>query len=524
VCWIGFFVAIYGTPDPSAPYANEEGSAAFIPGGMAGLFFDQRFGLLAYAPVLLCAFTGLAVMVRDPRHRRLGLELLFVLIPYLIAVTHFAMWWGGTSAPARFFVPMLPLLTIPTAVAWTGIRHRATRASAFAALAATTFASCALVFVGGGRLAYNVRQGYALWLEWLNGATDLAHGLPAWWRGSETTLYRDVAVWVCALAAAWGALRASEGWRGLRTRGALAAATGAAYATAAMAAITIVWTLSGVGGIDAAPGQLALLRRAAGDRRVLGVALPSFRRIAVSDVASMLRIRPAPSTTTGGAGPNDRPLYQVALVPAGEYRIRPEGPEASGWLMVGIGRDQFSLRSGPIAAPPDPIIMRFPVDVRAIVIRGDEQARRSILGVTIEPVSLVPARARLAGDPARHAVRYGASTVYFLDERSFPEPEAFWVGGGRSSSVVLQPDARARAVPILVRNAPVANHVRMQSGGWQADLQLAPGEERGIDVPLDAARGATPLTITSSAGFRPSEVNPSSRDDRYLGVWVRINQ
>ena len=46
-------------------------------------------------------------MVRDRARRRLGLELLFVLIPYLLAVTHFAMWWGGTSAPGRFFVPIL---------------------------------------------------------------------------------------------------------------------------------------------------------------------------------------------------------------------------------------------------------------------------------------------------------------------------------------------------------------------------------------------------------------------------------
>nr|MDQ3348081.1 hypothetical protein [Acidobacteriota bacterium] len=47
LCWIAFFIAIYGTPDPSVPYANEEGSPAFIPGGLAGLLFDQRFGLLA---------------------------------------------------------------------------------------------------------------------------------------------------------------------------------------------------------------------------------------------------------------------------------------------------------------------------------------------------------------------------------------------------------------------------------------------------------------------------------------------
>jgi hypothetical protein len=50
ICWVGFFMAIYGTPDPSVPYANEEGSASFIPGGLVGLFFDQRFGRLRPRP------------------------------------------------------------------------------------------------------------------------------------------------------------------------------------------------------------------------------------------------------------------------------------------------------------------------------------------------------------------------------------------------------------------------------------------------------------------------------------------
>ncbi len=190
ICWIGFFIAIYGTPDPSAPYANEEGSASFIPGGLTGLFFDQRFGLLAYAPVLVVSFAGLGAMLTDRRSRRLGCELLFVVVPYLIAVTHFAMWWGGHSAPARFFVPMLPLLAIPAGVGWTRIRHRATRATVFAALALTAFTSASLVFVDGGRLAFNGRETYAVWLDWLNSTTDLALGIPAWWRDREMLLYQ----------------------------------------------------------------------------------------------------------------------------------------------------------------------------------------------------------------------------------------------------------------------------------------------------------------------------------------------
>lgn len=522
LCWVGFFVNIYGTPDPSAPYANEEGSAAFIPGGLAGLFFDQRFGLLAYAPVLICALAGLGWMLTDRTRRRLGMELLFVLVPYLLAVTHFAMWWGGTSAPARFLVPMLPMLALPAAAGWTAIRHRATRATALAALVATAFASAALVFVDGGRLAYNVRQSYAVWLEWLNGATDLSRGLPAWWRGSETLLYRDIAVWACAIGVAWGAVRAIDDRRWVRTRGALAAATAGAYAVAAMCAITLVWTLSGARGEAETPGQFELLRRLGADRHVLLLELPTLRRLAAQDVPPMLRIEPDPSTTLGGAGQNDRPLYQIASVPAGRYRLEPRGAGASGWLMVGIGRDQFSLKSGPLTAPPEPIVLDFPVDVRAIVVRGDEQARRSVRGVTIEPLSIVMPGARIAAGTARRAVRYASATVFFLDDRSFPEPEAFWVGGGRTSAIVVQPDRTGAAVSILMRNGPVQNQAVLRAGEWSADVPLAPGEERRIAVPPGAAGGATMLTITATSGFRPSDRDPNSRDTRYLGVWMKI--
>lgn len=518
--WVGFFISVYGTPDPSVPYAGEEGSVQFIPGGLAGLLFDQRFGLLAYSPVLVCAFAGLVRMVRERPLRRLGLELLFVLVPYLLAVTHFAMWWGGTSAPARFLVPMLPLLAIPAAAAWAGLRRPTARAAAAGALAVTLFTAAALVFVDGGRMAYNVRQGYALWLEWLNPAADLARGLPSWWRGREATLYREIAIWAAAFAAAWGVLRAADRLRVIRARGPVAAATAGAYALAVMAAVTFCWRLAGVPGTNDTPAQMTLLRRLASER-VLAMDLSTLRRLAPGDIPSRMRIEPPVSSTLGGAGANDRPLYQVPSVPAGRYRIDVLGSPA-GWLMVGIGRDQFSLTSGPLSSPAPPIDLDFPVDVRAIVIRGDEQARRSVRGVVITPISLVMPPARWTGDPARRAVRYGAATVFFLDDRSFAEPEAFWVGGGRTSAVVVQPHDRRRPAGMLLRNGPVRNQVSLAAGDWRADAALAPGEEWRIEVPLDSARGAAMLVISARSGFRPSDVDPTSRDSRFLGVWVKV--
>jgi hypothetical protein len=190
--------------------------------------------------------------------------------------------------------------------------------------------------------------------------------------------------------------------------------------------------------------------------------------------------------------------------------------------MAGIGQDQHPLRTEALTSRAQSFEVAFPVDVRALIIDGDEAARRAVTSITVEPLSIVRGAGRLTNAFGRTFLRYGATAVYFLDDRSFPEPDAFWVGGSRSASVVLQPDAGTGTIRLLLRNAPVQNTVRLEAGAWRADLDLAPGEERYLDVPLNERRGATLVTISSSAGFRPSEVEAGSRDERFLGVWIKV--
>jgi hypothetical protein len=128
--------------------------------------------------------------------------------------------------------------------------------------------------------------------------------------------------------------------------------------------------------------------------------------------------------------------------------------------------------------------------------------------------------ARIAPGTARRAVRYAGATVFFMDDRSFAEPEGFWVGGARSSAVVVQPDIPGRPVSLLVRNGPVQNVAVLHAGASPVDLPLSPGEERRVDLP--ASGGATMVTVAAASGFRPSETDPKSRDTRFLGVWVKI--
>ena len=67
-------------------------------------------------------------MARGLAGRRLALELLFVLVPYLLTATSYAMWWAGWSAPARFANPAVFALAIPAPVSWQRATIRGHRA------------------------------------------------------------------------------------------------------------------------------------------------------------------------------------------------------------------------------------------------------------------------------------------------------------------------------------------------------------------------------------------------------------
>ena len=524
ILWVGFFIAIYGTPDPSAPYASGElGSMAFVPGGLIGLLFDQRFGLLAYAPVLGVAMAGVALMIGRPRWRRAGLELLFVIVPYLLTVTHFAMWWGGWSPPARFFAPVLPLMVLPAAIAWTVASGRTTRLFASGLLAMTAIASAIVVAVDRGRMAFNTREAPALWLEWLGRLADLSAAAPMWARETDVPLFRTTAIWLIAAACAWLLLRRAE--RSPRARAAAAFQTLTAFAMALvmMAGTTIVWAVEQSNPHAVAGSQLRLLDAVASENRVLGLELNGMRSLAAAELPARLRIEQVRRPGRRPAGREAQAMFTLPPLPAGRYRITVDAPEARGWLMVGISReprDPFALRT--VQLPFAPLDLAFPLPVRALVVRGDDDAWRTVRGITVEPLAVFGPDARVTPDLARRAVRYDTSTVYFVDEGSYPEPEAFWVAGARESSVVVQPDEPRPVVTIRLRNAPVENRVVIQTNGWTREWRMQPGEEQQVDVPIDGARGGTLLRITTSDGFRPADRDSTSRDQRFLGVWVSL--
>jgi hypothetical protein len=521
VLWVGYFLVIYGSPDPSSPYARGEmGSFAFVPGGLGGLLFDQRFGVLTYAPVVLCAFVGLGLMIGRREHRRLALELLFVLVPYLLAVTHFAMWWGGWSAPARFFAPVLPMLAVPAALFWTFASGRAERVLTAAALVLTAAASAIVIWVDRGRMAFNTRDAAALWLEWGGRLADLTAAAPRWARETDGPLFQAIAVWLAVLIAVWLVMRVAERSGRLAGRAAFGTAAAAMLAIGAMLASSIVWALQGSPGTTTTVSQLHLLERVAAERRAVAFSLEERARVPLAELPGRVSIALTRHPSARPAGRDTPPMFELPPLPAGEYRLTTSGGASRGWMMIGIARDQFALRTEQL--PAGPITLRFPLPVRGLLVRGDEDARRAVRALVVEPVRILRPSERLTADTGRRAVRYGEYTAYFLDERSYPEPEAFWVGGERDTVVVLQADHPRSTAVLHLRNAPVDNRVVIEAGGWRDALALAPGEEREVAVPLDVVRGGTVLRVESATGFRPSEHDETSRDQRFLGVWVRL--
>jgi hypothetical protein len=75
---------------------------------------------------------------------------------------------------------------------------------------------------------------------------------------------------------------------------------------------------------------------------------------------------------------------------------------------------------------------------------------------------------------------------------------------------------------LFVRNAPVTNRVSLEIDGRAQTLELQPREERMVPLPVSSDRGAALVNIYSDSGFRPSQVEPGSTDNRYLGVWIEL--
>ncbi|HSL22200.1 MAG TPA: hypothetical protein VK886_11750 [Vicinamibacterales bacterium] len=512
--WFAFFWRVYGTPNPAAAYGgffDTQASWSFVTSGLAGLLFDQQFGILIYAPVVLIALAGFIVMLRG-EDQRLAIELAILVVPYLLVTTHVRMWWAGQSAPARFAVPVLWLGGLCAARAWAAATSRTARGTALGALAISAVTTLAVAHGDGGRLAYNTRDGYSRWLEWISPLGDLPLGFPSFfrWTGPEWTLDLQVLAVLAAFGVAYLLLRLLESR--IRGAGAFALLMLAMYACAGMAAIVTLWSVNDSTGMRPAVSQLKLLTAAQAERRLAVVNGGSVRRARVDEALQRLRIESPPRLLAGERPPA---LVLPGWFPAGRYRIEAPAASDARWELV-VLRSGGPIRSAASSGSRGVAVeVSFPVDVPAVILRGT-----ALRPGTLRPIHVLTRRERFADTRAESGRRYGNVVVWPV-EGAFDEPAGLWVSGSATSRIVVQPDGGA-FVRLDLRNGAARNDVtvEVEPGGGRRAYALAPGQEQSVEVPVDPARGAALVHITCSAGFRPSEVEPGNNDSRLLGVWL----
>jgi hypothetical protein len=235
-----------------------------------------------------------------------------------------------------------------------------------------------------------------------------------------------------------------------------------------------------------------------------------------------------------GTRPEPQPLRVVHngrfSMPAGRYRAevtfvedeRP-GPQP---LSLQLGRTGPPVATWTVDPATGPWSTEFtlPADVGFVGFRGGREIERAIRAITLTPLAIVDASRRPRAPQVLGAAHYGDVLVLVHDDWTAPEPEGFWVLGRRPTRLTLAPAAGApAALSIQLRSDQVANHVVLRAPGWTHELDLKPGEAQQVELP-PASRGVVSLTIEASAGFVPAELNPASKDQRLLGVWVEISR
>lgn len=193
---MGYYLYLYDSIVPNwQDHAGSSGLAGTIV-GFFGMFFDQQWGLIVHAPIYLLAFSGLLLMWRKARHELAWLAM--IGLPYFLLIINYKQWWGEWCPPARYVVPLMPLMAVPLVRALPALRRRSYLLLVLA-IAATSYGVTA-AYIHKPRLLYNHPTGGSNLLLWLaeQGWPDLTGVVP-------TYFIEEAATHNLALTLVWSA-------------------------------------------------------------------------------------------------------------------------------------------------------------------------------------------------------------------------------------------------------------------------------------------------------------------------------
>ena len=523
--WFYSFYRLYGVFDPQIPYGDFVRlyvRLANIPRGVLGLLFDQKFGLLMYAPVYLIALAGAWMMLRRPALRAFGIALIITVVVFVASSTRMYMWWGGASAPARFLVPILPLAAPMIALAFGEMRFGALRAATAILLIVSVVIAAAGVIAPDRSLLFSAPHGLSNLLDAAQGDAPLAYLLP--------TFTEDAVTAPLALLAPW-ALAGLIALAGVTVAAKSASGAGGFGAAAVGLAVFIVGgaVLAGTPR-DLSQRHAAVIRGRVGLMRAYdGSTLTAFdyaRGASLGDADLLAMSTVAAVRAGGGLTKDPKRLAGPFNLPAGSFTLRlmvsgASPREGSASVMLA---DRVTIARGDVSAP---LAFELPVDAAVWLAVSDEPLAAAVQQVDITATSIVPRSARptTGGRAIEEAIepiasRAGAYIIYG-DHQSYPEGGVFWTHVTKAAKVFIAP-AGAATLVLTLHLGPAGGPVRLLVDRSDRSLTLSPNETRTVEIAVDPAARIIPIAIEAPGGFRPSDLDAGSTDHRWLGCQVGI--
>lgn len=489
MAFIAFCYVFFGSPNPLASYGTQRVFWNRIPLGVAGLFFDQEFGLLPVSPFYFFALAALGSYLR--RQAAPGLLIVATLGAVALPGAAHPLWSGGTSAPARFLFPALPLLAVAAGAVWSWEQRRGVHLWARTLLLVSVLLGAYAASLPGQYLYLNQRDGTGRIWESLGASWDLTHYLPSMVRADP----RSVGLAGVGAAILLLAIGAQSSRRRLR------------LPPLVLTVLAATWLLD-----FSSPGQVPETARAHWMEELLWglpgreadrfAELPSARPIDYREVLGLIAVPLRPAKSVSRREQREQgDLWKSAPVrlPSGEFVVASERA-AKIDLCNGEGCFSASQTGRPFRTRVG--LARF--HVRSFVPSPELHLR---------PASL-------DGDfvTARQSLELaGGLRLHSLDDNVFYEPRGFWIRSGARADFVLEDEIAGEAV-LSLANGGRENWIEIQQPEGSLQFSLRPFETKRLQVPLADKLGF--LAVEAATGFRPTELDPAKDDDRELGVFV----
>jgi hypothetical protein len=495
--------------------------------GALGVLFDQEYGIVSYAPVLLLGFIGLAGMLRDSSRRRLAIGLTAASLALIVIPATVDPWWAKSMMPGRPVVLLLPLLIMP--IAWLYARlepDSVARAGAQALLLLSIAVTLTLVVFNPRVPALQEGDGSSALLQWMSPTWQLWREAPTFVAGLSRPSSIRLLLWLMAFGlACWILARRSTLAKG---RAALATTLSGAIVCIAVASVSAAIVPDEARPFEA-EGRVMfpLLETFDPIARPIALRYDGFSIVEPAELPPLFAASAVPGQRT------DRQPVRVILnarfrLPTGRYVLYLKGSEAAGTMPASsislqLGREGRPVESWPLAVRPGQHSEHefdVPLDAEFVGFRATRQAEQAIAELRVIPRAVVETRKRTPAGTVLSAATFEPVRIFFHDSLTYPEAEGFWIKGRATTRMtMLKVRETDPGVVLALHSGARPNVVMLATQDWSQKLELVPGVTQRVTVPSPVGERFIRLTISTADGFVPAEVE-QSRDRRLLGAWV----